>query len=375
MTVHGAKGLEYPIVALANLAARNPNHAQPVPREHERFLHFRVGAGSSGRHGHFKTPGYDDAWEQEKEYTEAERLRLLYVAATRAREHLIVPCVAGIVGASGLQGALAHNLPTDDEKLVQRIELADLDLQPAEEVEPAPVTDEDISRGVAERDTWLADIEQLKRVGAEPRKIEIASSRERARGPLAAEVATFDAALVIGQGPPIPIGDAVHMVMERVTLPGAHDLEQIADDVCKEGAITDDTADVISMCRACLDAPSVKRAVELGSWWREVPFMIDHARDGDTPERAPLTNGRVDLVFRDGDELVVVDYKTDKEVTKETAEQYARKHHSGQGEMYAQGVSTATGLRVREVAFIYCKAGAEVRLREGTVIPVGAGAA
>ena len=55
------------------------------------------------------------------------------------------------------------------------------------------------------------------------RKIEIASSRERAYGPLAAEVATFDAALVIGQGPPIPIGDAVHMVMERVTLPGARE--------------------------------------------------------------------------------------------------------------------------------------------------------
>jgi len=367
MTVHGAKGLEYPIVALANLAARNPNHAQPVPREHERFLHFRVGAGSSGRHGHFKTPGYDDAWEQEKHYVDAERLRLLYVGATRAREHLIVPCVTGIVGASGLLAALAQNLP-DDNDLVQRIELADLDLQAAEEIEPAAVTEEDITRGVVERDTWLAAVKQLKRVAVEPRKIEIASSCERPRGPLAAEVATFDAALLIGDGPPLPIGDAVHMVMERVTLPGAQDLEQIADDVCKEGAITDDTADVVSMCRACLGSPSVKRAVELGIWWREVPFVINHARDGEAAERAALTNGRVDLVFRDGDELVVIDYKTDKDVTKETAEAYAKKHHAGQGEVYAQGLATATGLKVREVAFVYCKAGAEVRLREGAVV-------
>ena len=119
MTIHGAKGLEYPIVALANLGARNQNHAQPVPREQERFLHFRVGAGSAGRHGHFKTPGYDEAWEQEKQYVEAERLRLLYVAATRAREHLIVPCVTGILGASGLLASLAHNLP-EDRKLVRR---------------------------------------------------------------------------------------------------------------------------------------------------------------------------------------------------------------------------------------------------------------
>jgi ATP-dependent helicase/nuclease subunit A len=367
MTVHGAKGLEYPIVALANLGASNRNQAQPVPREHERFLHFRVGAGSSGRHGHFKTPGFDDAWEQEKHQVEAERLRVLYVAATRAREYLIVPCVAGVVSATGLLGALAQNLPRD-ETLVHRVKLADLDLPPAEETEPVPVTDEDIASGVAERDTWLAELKQLKRVAAEPRKIEIASSRERPRGPLAAEVATFDAALVIGEGPPIPIGDAVHMVMERVTLSDPLDLEQIADDVCKEGAIANDTADVISMCRACLDAPSVRRAVQLGRWWREVPFMIKHAHGGEPAQRAPLTNGRVDLVFRDGDELVVVDYKTDREVTRETAEQHARKHHAGQSEVYAQGLSTATGLKVREVAFVYCKAGAEVRFREGEVV-------
>ena len=111
--------------------------------------------------------------------------------------------------------------------------------QPVEELEPVPVTDEDVDRGVAEREAWLAERRAAQAARRrKPREIEIASSRERARGPLAAEVATFDAALVIGQGPPIPIGDAVHMVMERVTLPDAHDLEQIADDVCKEGAIT-----------------------------------------------------------------------------------------------------------------------------------------
>jgi PD-(D/E)XK nuclease superfamily len=237
-----------------------------------------------------------------------------------------------------------------------------------DETPPVPVTDRDVEAGVAEREEWLTRLQVLKRTARTPREIEIASSRERARGPLAAEVATFDAALIIGQGPPIPIGDAVHMVMERVTFPAADDLEQIADDVCKEGAITNDTADVISLCRACLDSPSVKRAVELRSWWREVPFVISHAQDGDAPERAPLTNGRVDLVFRDGDELVVVDYKTDKHVTEDTAEQYALKHHAGQGEVYAQGLATATGLKVHEVVFVYCKAGAEVRLRDRTVI-------
>jgi ATP-dependent exoDNAse (exonuclease V) beta subunit len=368
MTVHGAKGLEYPIVALANLSSRNQYHAQPVPREQERFLHFRVGAKTIGRTGHFKTPGYDDEWKQEKKQVEAERRRLLYVAATRAREHLIVPCVMGVLAAKGVHGELAQNLPLEDRQLVARVPLAEVERPVVGETPPAPVSGAEIAAAVDERRRWLEDLERLRRAARVPRKIEIASSRERAQGPLAAEVATFDAALVIGQGPPIPVGDAVHMVMERVTLPDAHDLEQIADDVCKEGAITNDTADVVSMCRACLDSPSVKRALELGSWWREVPFMLNHARDGQDADRAALTNGRVDLVYRDGEELVVVDYKTDQDVTEETAEQYARKHHGGQGEVYAQGLSTATGLTVREVAFVYCKAGAEVRLSGGEVV-------
>jgi ATP-dependent exoDNAse (exonuclease V) beta subunit len=278
-----------------------------------------------------------------------------------------VPCVAGVVAASGLLAPLAHNLPAD-RKLVRRIEIGDLDLPAVEAIKPARVTGRDIARGVAERDTWLADVEQLKRTAATPRRIEIASSRERARGPLAAEVATFDAALVLGHGPPLPIGDAVHMVMERVELPDAANLEDVAEDVCLEGDIAHDLPDVISMCRACLASPSVNRAMQTGTWWREVPFMISHASNGEAAERGPLTNGRVDLVFRDGDELVVVDYKTDKGVTKKTAEAFAREHHGGQSEVYQQGLATATGLKVREVAFVYCKAGAEVRLSGGDVI-------
>ena len=132
-----------------------------------------------------------------------------------------------------------------------------------------------------------------------------------------------------------------------------------------------DLDDVIAMCGACLKAPSVRQAVISEQFWREVPFVL--SRNGDVdPDRCPLVSGRVDMVYRDGDELVVIDYKTDKEVTKDSAEQYALKHHAGQAEVYAQALAAATGLSVREVAFVYCKAGAEVRLRERSVVGVAA---
>jgi ATP-dependent helicase/nuclease subunit A len=367
MTTHGAKGLEYPIVALANLGTRPKLDSEPVPREEESFLHFRVGTESG--YGHFPTPRYKEVWEAEKAHFVAEKLRLLYVAATRARDHLLIPCVVGRLSAPHLLGELVGALPVDDEEIVRTIPLDELEVQTVDSPDEDDVTDADVDAAVSERDQWIAASDELKHRAAKDREIETASSRERSRGPLAAEVESFGATLLVGDGPPLPVGDAVHMVMERISFPDGGDLELIADDVCKEGAISEQTADVIAMCRACLRAPSVQRAAASQRSWREVPFVLSRAEDPADADRGPLVNGRVDLVYQENDQLVVVDYKTDKDVSEETAEQYAKQHHGGQGEVYREGLATATGLPVSHVAFVYCKCGTEVRLRAGETIP------
>ena len=367
MTMHGAKGLEYPIVALANLGSQTSTQHAPVPREDESFLHFPVGAGSLGRSGHFATPNYETAWDSEKTYNHAERQRLLYVAATRARDHLLIPCVVGRRQARHLLGTLVKGLP-DDGELVTILDAAEIAAPTVATNRARPVTEHEIAAAVAERGEWLDSRAELKAIAGREREIETASSRERATGPLAAEVATFGASLLVSDGPPIPVGDAVHMVMERVTLPGADDLEAIADDVCQEGDIADLTEDVLAMCRACLQAHCVQHALAGGRWWREVPFVLSRTTDSSEPDRGPLATGRVDMVHQDGDELVVIDYKTDKDVTADTAEDHALEKHSGQAEIYAHALAAATGIPVRQVVFVYCKAGVEVRLRKGAVV-------
>ena len=64
----------------------------------------------------------------------------------------------------------------------------------------------------------------------------------------------------------------------------------------------------------------------------------------------------------------MVDYKTDKGITKATAKQHTLDKHSGQAEAYRDGLGAATGLAVREVAFVYCRAGTEVRLGDGDAV-------
>jgi len=58
----------------------------------------------------------------------------------------------------------------------------------------------------------------------------------------------------------------------------------------------------------------------------------------------------------------VVDYKTDS-VEGDDFEAWAQQHHSGQADVYARALSDATGVPVREVVFVFCRAGAEVTLR------------
>ncbi|MCE2992018.1 MAG: UvrD-helicase domain-containing protein [Candidatus Jidaibacter sp.] len=87
MTVHGAKGLQAPIVILADAASSEANSSDDV-LFHEGELYFAVGA-------HQKSAHYESVLAAIKQASAEESKRLLYVAVTRAERELYV---AGIKG-------------------------------------------------------------------------------------------------------------------------------------------------------------------------------------------------------------------------------------------------------------------------------------
>jgi len=105
MTVHKAKGLEFPVVFLANLASERQRRQSFIPLRPQGTFQAAV--------GNFKTGGYDSALEQEKRKMEAEDRRLLYVAATRARDHLVIPLFRG--KRKGLFSLLGEKLPEAEQ--------------------------------------------------------------------------------------------------------------------------------------------------------------------------------------------------------------------------------------------------------------------
>ena len=100
MTVHKAKGLEFPVVILADITCGlSRDEASALSR-----LGARTRAPSGWRAGRRSTLSSNN--EREARRDEAEGVRLAYVAATRARDLLVVPAVGDAPFDEGWVGPL-----------------------------------------------------------------------------------------------------------------------------------------------------------------------------------------------------------------------------------------------------------------------------
>jgi ATP-dependent exoDNAse (exonuclease V) beta subunit len=323
LTIHAAKGLEFKVVVVADAGRdRQP----PAPDE--------ILALSDGRFGFKGTSDYAAVKAARKSADDAERLRLYYVAMTRAIDRLLV------------SGAIDPEKPSERttpigwvlERLDAHGELAGAGRDPVELERGGARLLVRVDRpGTRSLDTATADMstaqvpEQLalftesgepaQRLG--PRLSELVPiplpPLEPVRRLSFTALASFErcsyryyAERLVGMRALRPsggdglgaldVGDAVHRQLETIDLrnPQVVDLERVRGWFPR---VTDEELQLIAGFVASYCAsPLARRVAELDDGRTEVQFSFEH--DG------VLIRGFLDVLHRDGDRALVVDYKT-----------------------------------------------------------------
>jgi ATP-dependent helicase/nuclease subunit A len=302
MTVHAAKGLEFPITIVSGLTSK--------------------GGGSRGRRvvwtptswalSEPDDPTYTQFAPVDEQMSDAERKRLLYVACTRAMDHLVVSLhrVEGATNSAAAQLALASAGANQVAFQPTDAALPEPDHSPRE----LPWADE-----TQWADTLRAD---LARAG-EPAALSATTLAARLNAPAHETATTLDIALDIALDdgirkdpvdldlPPwqrgrygTAVGRAVHAVLQFADLrTGANIPDLAAAQAAAEGVIGREST-IERLARSALQAPVVAEGVA-GRHWREL-FVA-------TQVGTTVVEGYIDLLVRHPQRgLMVVDYKTDQ---------------------------------------------------------------
>jgi ATP-dependent exoDNAse (exonuclease V) beta subunit len=345
MTIHGAKGLEFPVTIVSGLSTLPQNRRSPAE------VVWPAGGGVGYKFGrHVTTDEYLEWAPIDEQMSLDERIRLLYVACTRAEDHLVVslhrkvraaaPSPASRTNAELLLEGMGDSVLQD---LPDAVAQGRLLLAPAV-TRPAPI---------APMEEWASIRSAALTAASQPVAVAATALTDEGEPDPGLQKRPRDLDL-----PPwlkgrygTAVGRAVHGVLQTIDLVGA-----VADSVgagasveaavaaqCEAEAVADRTADVRRLVDLALGSPSVREAA-VSPHWREVYAC--------TPVDGRLLEGYIDLLYRGSDGLVVVDYKTAGTIDPGELDRRVEGYRL-QGASYAVAVAATTGEVVDRVTFVF----------------------
>ena len=338
ITMHSAKGLEWPVVIPVNTAGQPMATQLPVLDRERLVLHARLLGGTP--------PGCAEALEAERAQAALERQRLWYVAATRARDLLLLPRLSR--GVSDKSWVKAVDLRLDT--------LAAFD---PDRLPPARLPSVDEASNTQDRAVFASEADLIASGALRLRRI-LPSRAEANDTPGPAEV--LSPSDLPDAPPPMPVqggrgrGLVLHKLMEELLTgeTAAAALERRASDLmatCESDAAGCDPAELAATVRRTLALPDIAAL-----WPRLVPELPVHAAIEDA-EGDQIVSGVADAVAlaADGTISAVVDWKSDVAPKPETIAGYER-----QVRTYLQATGAASGL------IVFMTTGTVVRVRAGT---------
>jgi len=284
LTMHKAKGLEFPVVVLADLAGRSSDSGAKLICRELRF-------------GGCRTAGFDDASAAQDKRDEAEEIRLLYVAATRAKQRLIVPVFA----AKGERlDLLRRGMGPEAARCSE--ELRSVAGIPSENGK-APASWRSRKELIAERRAWQAELAALLACAAVP-VARVSPSKLGGEAEPREEEPTG-----IERRAAMEFGVLVHEALERGDASGL-------------------PAKARTLVERAMQSALWRRLAQADEVHRELPFAVG------------AMEGKIDLLFREGKRWTLVDYKTDARVDPEK--------YQAQMEAYTGALRQIAGIEVAQ---------------------------
>lgn len=381
MTIHAAKGLEFDVVCVADLG-RGANRALPdlLVDEDRVGLVVRTRAGGSA-----KTAAYGELAEVMTRAAAEEERRVFHVAVTRPRERLILSGPA----LPPRNSAGAWLVPAFVPDLAQLLEAepdGDLDcvrVHPGapqspgvrvvvvrggarEEAGPG-ATGDGVPDGAGAADRALPGTEATALPPAGPAAVSYSALMQFERCPYRYHLQSrvglpdnrFDRLVTRWQadGGPVRIspaerGTLVHELLAEIdparpSLPDAGHVHDVARRLRLDPS-GPEIEDARTLTGHALASAVVARAFACRDVRREHQFAFTLADD----RAMPLLHGVIDLLARDGDRAIVVDYKTDAVAGDTDLEDLTELHYGVQRRIYGLAALSA-GVAEVEVAHLY----------------------
>jgi ATP-dependent exoDNAse (exonuclease V) beta subunit len=380
MTVHRAKGLEFPVVCVADLGKKGRDDDSALRITEEGSVGIRLAS--------IKGKRMDGAQlvqikERQRREDEEEERRVFYVAATRAQEHLILsgatdleklpPAADMEEPMRWIHAALAERDGVRVEEL--RSTTLQAALPPADRMPAAPAA-EPIGLDALQAPALAAvavpaalPVSRLSYSGLESYKrcgyrfyLERALKLPRADDPRlehdGASAAHALAAESDGDGaaeglPALLRGSLVHLLLEELdfTAPVTPSSERVSELIASYGGTANhaDAEDLRDMVTRFAASPLRERIGVAGRVRTELPFAFPLEPDG-AGGRSLLINGIVDVHAAEADGLLIVDYKSDRLEGRDPAELTAEAYET-QRIVYALAALQSGAARVEVV---YC---------------------
>ena len=301
MTIHAAKGLEFPIVVFAGL--NSPPRSIPPA-----LLWSPQGRPELRLRSDLQTPGFAELWDREQSLQEQEHVRRNYVGATRARDHLIVSLYRK--AGQKCDAQLIDDALQEVNAPCRRLSHDQIPDPPAPERDSQPTAERAVWD---DRQRWIAARQDaVRRFAALPResatgvaKLATSQTDEPGLNP------NFEPAEDL---PPwrrgragTAIGRATHGVLQIIDLEAPSSVEvanAVEAQAAAESLGRQATAEVLRLVQRATDSDAVREALSGNRYWRELYAAVEI--DG------VLLDGFIDLLYElPNGNLVVVDYKTD----------------------------------------------------------------